>query len=157
MLLGKDSRLGHVSALVNLTSYQPANCRSTQTDLMSSQHPHVYSHSDNPHLPSLPEKLFHPTLLLPSSAPSPNAYPTMTPYPAASPSEAAPLLAKSEAVARTSWAAVGRAAAKFVYGFMNPPMWGGVAALVGGLVPFLRHWLFDDEGWLSPLTESLVS
>lgn len=34
--------------------------------------------------------------------------------------------------------------------FFNPPMIGGLAAVVGGVIPFLHRWLFSKDGWMKP-------
>ncbi len=57
-----------------------------------------------------------------------------------------------DSVRRVGW----RKAGGKVLAFMNPPMWGGLTAVLAGLIPFARHGLFDQGGWLKPFSESVV-
>lgn len=95
-------------------------------------------------------------------------YPDVMPYPAAAsqqqgsegerapllPSSTTPASGKIRVRARKTAFVVARLAKK-VNAYVNPPMWGGLAAVVAGLIPFLRHALFDTTGWLSPLAQSI--
>lgn len=42
-----------------------------------------------------------------------------------------------------------------VLGFTNPPVWAGLLAILVGVIPFLRHALFDDTGALSAFEQSI--
>ncbi|KAG7580157.1 hypothetical protein FFLO_00128 [Filobasidium floriforme] len=89
------------------------------------------------------------------SNPQPD-YPNVQPYPSVENNETSPLLNKNKAKAVSK--GVFRAAvvlAKKATSFMNPPMWGGVLAIISGLIPWLRHSLFDDSGALSAFEQSV--
>jgi len=89
------------------------------------------------------------------SNPQPD-YPNVQPYPSVAENETSPLLNKNKAKAVSK--GVFRAAvtlAKKATSFMNPPMWGGVLAIISGLIPWLRHSLFDDSGALSAVEQSV--
>jgi predicted permease len=83
-------------------------------------------------------------------------YPNVQPYPSVEDNETSPLLNKKKAKAVTMgiWARM-----KFVFEkintVMNPPMWGGILAIIVGLIPFLRKSLFDDSGALSAFEQSV--
>jgi hypothetical protein len=89
------------------------------------------------------------------SNPQPD-YPNVQPYPSVENNETSPLLNKNKAKAVSK--GVFRAAvvlARKATSFMNPPMWGGVLAIISGLIPWLRHSLFDDSGVLSAFEQSV--
>lgn len=89
------------------------------------------------------------------SNPQPD-YPNVQPYPSVENNETSPLLNKNKAKAVSK--GVFRAAvvlAQKATSFMNPPMWGGVLAIISGLIPWLRHSLFDDSGVLSAFEQSV--
>lgn len=92
-------------------------------------------------------------------------YPNVMPYPTTTTTttgareqqgERAPLLSagKLKVQSRRTAYVIKRVASK-VGAYVNPPMWGGLAAVVVGLIPFLRHALFDTTGLLSPLAQSI--
>ncbi|KAK8869782.1 hypothetical protein IAR55_000350 [Kwoniella newhampshirensis] len=78
------------------------------------------------------------------------SYPEIDPYP----QESAPLLGQVKEGGRRGWKVL-TVIRKHLAAFMNPPMYGGLAAVVAGLIPFLRGWLFDKKGFLSPFAESM--
>jgi hypothetical protein len=88
-------------------------------------------------------------------------YPNVSPYGQdGEANESQPLLAKTKHKAVSASRGLKKGLKKVsgsVMEFMNPPMWGGLAAVIAGLVPFLKKWLFSDSGWLSPFAESVVS
>jgi hypothetical protein len=103
-------------------------------------------------LPSLPE--FDDHTHGPSN-PQPD-YPNVQPYPNVEDNETSPLLNKTKAKAVTIglWKRVQSVAIKAT-SFMNPPMWGGVLAIIAGLIPWLRKSLFNDSGALSAFEQSI--
>lgn len=103
-------------------------------------------------LPSLPEYTDHTHG---PSNPQPN-YPNLNVYPNVGDGETSPLLNKhkAKAVGKGIWGKVGTVWGK-INGFMNPPMWGGLLAIVSGLIPFLRTALFSNQGILSPFEQSV--
>ncbi|SCV73093.1 BQ2448_7018 [Microbotryum intermedium] len=48
-----------------------------------------------------------------------------------------------------------RKAASNLTGFLNPPLLGGLAACFFGLISWSHHQLFDQDGWLTPLSDSI--
>lgn len=84
-------------------------------------------------------------------------YPNVAPYPSSSDNnETQPLLTKQRAKRvsnsigsklKAVWESVGE--------YLNPPMIGGGVAVILGLIPFMRHALFDNTGFLSPIAESI--
>jgi predicted permease len=83
-------------------------------------------------------------------------YPNIAPYPSSSNGERQPLLTKKKAAQvsnrlgsklKTVWDTVSD--------YLNPPMIGGGIAVILGLIPFMRHALFDNAGYLSPISESI--
>lgn len=62
--------------------------------------------------------------------------------------ESSPLLARAENDIRNA-PKTAKTILKRLDGFMNPPMYGGAAAIVTGVIPFLHRWLFADQGALS--------
>ena len=103
-------------------------------------------------LPSLPE--FDDHTHGPSN-PQPD-YPNVQPYPNVESNETSPLLNKTKAKVVTIglWKRVQSVAIKAT-SFMNPPMWGGVLAIIAGLIPWLRTSLFSDSGALSAFEQSI--
>ncbi|KAJ9118171.1 hypothetical protein QFC22_004075 [Naganishia vaughanmartiniae] len=82
-------------------------------------------------------------------------YPDITPYPSTS-GETQPLLSQQQ-VTRVSRTVGHRLKAGCVKigEYVNPPMLGGGLAIILGLIPFMRHALFDNTGLLSPLADSV--
>lgn len=103
-------------------------------------------------LPSLPEFTDHTHG---PSNPQPN-YPNLNVYPNVGDGETSPLLnkTKAKAVGKGVWGKLRWLAGK-LNGFMNPPMWGGLLAIVSGMIPFLRTALFNNKGLLSPFEQSV--
>ena len=103
-------------------------------------------------LPSLPE--FDDHTHGPSN-PQPD-YPNVQPYPNVEDNETSPLLNKTKAKAVTLglWKRV-RSVVTKATSFMNPPMWGGILAIIAGLIPWLRKSLFSDSGALSAFEQSI--
>lgn len=89
------------------------------------------------------------------SNPQPD-YPNVQPYPSVEENETSPLLNKNKAkaVSKGVWRGAVHLWGKAT-SFMNPPMWGGVLAIISGLIPWLRHSLFDDSGALSAVEQSV--
>ncbi|WVW83051.1 hypothetical protein I302_105068 [Kwoniella bestiolae CBS 10118] len=73
--------------------------------------------------------------------------PTIEPY--SGDDENAPLLDQAKHHGKKGWK-IAKILHKSLAGFMNPPMYGGLAAIIAGLVPFLHNWLFKKGAWLSP-------
>ncbi|KIR96894.1 endoplasmic reticulum protein [Cryptococcus deuterogattii 2001/935-1] len=68
--------------------------------------------------------------------------------------ESSPLLARAENDIRMAPKAA-RRMFKQLDAFMNPPMYGGAAAIVTGVIPFLHKWFYGDQGALSSFTRSV--
>jgi hypothetical protein len=133
-----------------------ADKESLQIDLMHTHDIHIWSHFESSHSFSLDLK--HPHLALPRTDET-SENPDIVSY-VHSNTESQPLLKTTKAVAINSKNGFRKGLKAFpnkLLAFMNPPMWGGLTAVVAGLVPFLRHWLFDDNEWLSPFAQSIVS
>lgn len=62
--------------------------------------------------------------------------------------ESSPLLARAENDIRMAPKAA-KTMFKRLDAFMNPPMYGGAAAIVIGVIPFLHKWFYGDQGALS--------
>ncbi|KAK4686566.1 hypothetical protein P7C73_g3558, partial [Tremellales sp. Uapishka_1] len=119
---------------------------------MMTSHSGTWTHSESPH--SIVEKL---DAALPSATSrpaqaTPTAYPAVEPYPDVH--ESSPLIRKTAEEARQGWR-LAKVAQKAVSGFMNPPMIGGLAAIIAGVIPFLHKWLFAENAWLSPFSQSI--
>ncbi|CAD6569589.1 MAG: hypothetical protein TREMPRED_005321 [Tremellales sp. Tagirdzhanova-0007] len=122
-------------------------------DLMKShplQIPHPWTHSETPHA-SLADEIKD---AMPSQSAQPaqvvtTSYPDVEPYPS---EETALLRAKHEVWRGWRFLQIVR---QSTAGFLNPPMIGGIAAIVVGVVPFLHSWLFDQDAVLSPFTQSI--
>ncbi|WVR08009.1 hypothetical protein IAU60_005053 [Kwoniella sp. DSM 27419] len=98
---------------------------------MMKNHPldvsHPWSHSESPH-PI--KKIVNAT----------QGYPDVRPY--GDDDEQAPLLAKVKRGGRRTKRVLRIMGSTFA-GFMNPPMYGGLAAVVFGVIPFTHRWLFE--------------
>lgn len=90
-------------------------------------HVHAWTHVETPHV-SLP------------SQPIPTSYPVIEPYPA----ETTPLIARMKIDGYLSLRIL-KAAEKSLKGFLNPPMIGGMLAIVAGVIPFIRGPLFEGR------------
>ena len=83
-------------------------------------------------------------------------YPNVAPYASNSNDERQPLLSKQRATQVTSTLGSKlKAVWNMVSDYLNPPMIGGGIAVILGLIPFMRHALFDNAGYLSPIAESI--
>jgi predicted permease len=83
-------------------------------------------------------------------------YPNIAPYPSNSDSERQPLLSKQRAAqVSNTLGSKFKAVWDKVSDYLNPPMIGGGIAVILGLIPFMRHALFDNAGYLSPIAESI--
>ncbi|WWD15944.1 hypothetical protein CI109_100368 [Kwoniella shandongensis] len=91
---------------------------------------HPWSYSESPH--AMKKALTTPT------------YPESDP-----PQESDPLLGQVKEGGRRGWKVL-QIVKKRLAAFMNPPMYGGLAAVVAGLIPFLHRWLFSKKGFLNP-------
>lgn len=82
-------------------------------------------------------------------------YPNVAPYPSAS-DETQPLLSQQRAtrVSKNIGQKLKATCAK-IGEYVNPPMLGGGVAIILGMIPFMRHALFEDTGYLSPLADSI--
>nr|XP_031862775.1 uncharacterized protein CI109_001787 [Kwoniella shandongensis]KAA5529847.1 hypothetical protein CI109_001787 [Kwoniella shandongensis] len=96
---------------------------------------HPWSYSESPH--AMKKALTTPT------------YPESDP-----PQESDPLLGQVKEGGRRGWKVL-QIVKKRLAAFMNPPMYGGLAAVVAGLIPFLHRWLFSKKGFLNPFAESM--
>ncbi|KAJ9111675.1 hypothetical protein QFC19_001034 [Naganishia cerealis] len=82
-------------------------------------------------------------------------YPNVAPYPSTS-DETQPLLTRQRAKRVSSNIAQKlKVAYDKISEYVNPPMLGGGSAIILGLIPFMRHPLFDEK--TSPLAESIKS
>ncbi|OCF41258.1 endoplasmic reticulum protein [Kwoniella heveanensis CBS 569] len=144
-LVGKDSLddvldRGQVYLLINalvcnLTrfSFGPVMMKKHPLDI-----PHPWSHSESPHaIKQLVDEV--------------RGYPEVQPY--ENQDEETPLLDQVKTGGKRSWRAL-KIVKKSVAGFMNPPMYGGLAAITFGVIPFTHRWLFE-KGFLSPVSESI--
>ncbi len=125
---------------------------------MHTHDPHIWSYFESPHSFTIKVENINLSSIMESNDQQAE-YPSVVPYPNTS-RETQPLLDSTKAIATNTKNGIKKkmkALPGKVLAFMNPPMWGGLAAVVAGLVPFLRHWLFDDNGWLSPFAQSIVS
>ena len=117
-------------------------------DLMKSHPlhiPHPWTHSESPHATlaeeikyAVPDGSSQPAQLVTTS------YPDVEPYP----SEETALLRAKHEVWR-GWRIL-KIVRQSTAGFLNPPMIGGIAATIAGVVPFLHIWLFDQHAVFSP-------
>lgn len=83
-------------------------------------------------------------------------YPNVAPYATNSNDERQPLLSKQRATQVTSTLGSKlKTVWDKVSDYLNPPMMGGGIAVILGLIPFMRHALFDNAGYLSPIAESI--
>lgn len=84
-------------------------------------------------------------------------YPNVAPYSSTSDNtETQPLLTKQRAKrVSNSIGSKLKAVWESVGAYLNPPMIGGGVAVILGLIPFMRHALFDNTGFLSPIAESI--
>ncbi|WVF68279.1 hypothetical protein IAT40_003044 [Kwoniella sp. CBS 6097] len=125
-----------INALVcNLTrfSFGPIMMKKHPLDI-----PHPWSHSESPHaIKQLMDDV--------------RGYPEVQPY--ENNDEETPLLDQVKTGGRRGWRAL-KIIQKSAAGFMNPPMYGGLAAIIFGVIPFTHRWLFE-KGWLSPFSESI--
>ncbi|KAL7423976.1 hypothetical protein Q5752_001561 [Cryptotrichosporon argae] len=112
--------------------------------------PHPWSHSESPHADF--------TTRLKAALPSPPSPPPASRYPAVEPYGASvedtPLLRRAGEQARRGWWYLGWAR-RGVAGFLNPPMAGGLLAVVAGVIPFTHSSLFDEGAWASPFSQSI--
>jgi len=97
--------------------------------LMTSSDSHPWSHSESPHTTSKIAET--------------QSYPTIEPYP----EESSPLLSRSKEVTISVW--------KRITSYLNPPMAGGIAAVVTGSIPPFHRWLYGDDAPLTPFTQSV--
>lgn len=67
--------------------------------------------------------------------------------------ESSPLLARADNDIRMA-PKVAKTMLKRLDAFMNPPMYGGAAAIVTGVIPFLHKWFYGDQGALSSQVKS---
>lgn len=109
---------------------------------------HAWSHSESPHLvDKVKNGLANLNLAANPAEPLPTSYPAIEPYP--SEAETTPLLHSAKV---NGWR--GLRIAKLVWKklavWVNPPMAGGIAAVLVGVVPFLHRWFFEEDEWLSP-------
>lgn len=109
--------------------------------------PHPWSHSESPHVALIEAKdAAMVSTQLPAQA-LPTSYPQIDLYPQEA--ETTPLLFKAKLGGQR-----GRRALEVLYrkvsGFLNPPMLGGILAVVAGVIPFLRKTLFSPDAVLSP-------
>jgi hypothetical protein len=122
-------------------------CRETAltVDLMKS-HPsdhHAWSHFESPFAVLKEAK----DAIVATTAPSSSTYPDVEPYPATS--EATPLLGQARESGSRAMGLLSKIWGS-ISGFLNPPMIGGFAAVIAGVIPFLHRWLFDTDAVLSP-------
>lgn len=106
----------------------------------------IWTHAESPHdaLKSHIHKTISTTL--PAQALS-TSYPNIQPYHPQS--ESAPLLYRSRVEAKRATNVL-KIIGERVWDFFNPPMIGGAAAVIGGVIPFLHKWLFSKDGWMKP-------
>jgi predicted permease len=82
-------------------------------------------------------------------------YPNITPYPATS-DETQPLLSQQRATRVSNDISHKlKAVCAKIGEYVNPPMLGGGLAMILGMIPFMRHALFDNTGLLSPVADSI--
>jgi predicted permease len=108
-------------------------------------------------LKEIKDQLPSPEDLNPFSSVEEGEYPNVTPYPTTSSNnETQPLLTKQRAK-RVSNNIGGKLKSLWesISEYLNPPMMGGGVAVILGLIPFMRHALFDNTGFLSPIAESI--
>ncbi|WWC69428.1 uncharacterized protein I206_103367 [Kwoniella pini CBS 10737] len=96
--------------------------------------PHPWSHSESPHAVKKVKEVLS------------GGYPEIEPY---SDDENAPLLDQAREGGKKGWKIL-KIVKNCLAGFMNPPMYGGIAAILAGVIPFLHNWLFTKGAWLSP-------
>ncbi|OCF71832.1 hypothetical protein I204_07895 [Kwoniella mangroviensis CBS 8886] len=129
-----------INALVcNLTrfSFGPVMMKKHPLDI-----PHPWSHSESPHAIKKVREVLNED----------QDYPAIEPY--SGDNENAPLLHEARQHGKKGWK-IAKILQQSLAGFMNPPMYGGLAAIVAGLIPFLHNWLFKKGAWLSPLSDSI--
>nr|XP_018263817.1 uncharacterized protein I303_03690 [Kwoniella dejecticola CBS 10117]OBR85975.1 hypothetical protein I303_03690 [Kwoniella dejecticola CBS 10117] len=127
-----------INALVgNLTRFSlgPRMMNSHPLDV-----PHPWSHSESPHAVKKVKEVLN------------GGYPAIEPY--HDDDENAPLLDQARERGKKGWKIL-VILKNSLAGFMNPPMYGGLAAILAGVIPFLHSWLFDKGAWLSPFAESI--
>ncbi|KAI5450380.1 hypothetical protein NCC49_003162 [Naganishia albida] len=108
-------------------------------------------------LKELKDQLPSPEDLNPFNTAEEGDYPNVAPYSSSSDNnETQPLLTKQRAkrVSNNIGSKL-KAAWETVSEYLNPPMMGGGVAVILGLIPFMRHALFDNTGFLSPIAESV--
>ncbi|WWC61094.1 uncharacterized protein I303_103672 [Kwoniella dejecticola CBS 10117] len=123
-----------INALVgNLTRFSlgPRMMNSHPLDV-----PHPWSHSESPHAVKKVKEVLN------------GGYPAIEPY--HDDDENAPLLDQARERGKKGWKIL-VILKNSLAGFMNPPMYGGLAAILAGVIPFLHSWLFDKGAWLSPV------
>ncbi|KAJ9099766.1 hypothetical protein QFC21_003764 [Naganishia friedmannii] len=82
-------------------------------------------------------------------------YPNVAPYPSTS-DETQPLLSRQRATRVSKNIGQKLKATCLKIGeYTNPPMLGGGVAIILGMIPFMRHALFDDTGVLSGVADSI--
>nr|XP_019013558.1 uncharacterized protein I206_01628 [Kwoniella pini CBS 10737]OCF52339.1 hypothetical protein I206_01628 [Kwoniella pini CBS 10737] len=101
--------------------------------------PHPWSHSESPHAVKKVKEVLS------------GGYPEIEPY---SDDENAPLLDQAREGGKKGWKIL-KIVKNCLAGFMNPPMYGGIAAILAGVIPFLHNWLFTKGAWLSPFSDSI--
>ncbi|WWC90007.1 uncharacterized protein L201_004937 [Kwoniella dendrophila CBS 6074] len=99
--------------------------------------PHPWSHSESPHAVKKVKEVLNDD----------EGYPAVEPY--SGDPESAPLLNRAKQGGKKGWKIM-KILHKSMAGFMNPPMYGGLAAIIAGVIPFLHNWLFKKGAVLSP-------
>jgi hypothetical protein len=108
---------------------------------------HAWTHFESPYAAIQDAKMSIATNTIPPAQTVPTAYPHVSPYSAEA--ERMPLLNKARVGGSRVWLLT-RSIWGRVSGYFNPPMIGGIAAIVAGVIPFLHRWLFDSNAILSP-------
>jgi hypothetical protein len=106
----------------------------------------AWTHAESPHDALKSHMHRHLSTTLPAQALS-TPYPLIQPYDPQA--ESAPLLNRTKVEAKRARNIL-MVVGERVWDFFNPPMIGGAAAVLGGVVPFLHRLLFGKEAWLKP-------
>jgi hypothetical protein len=136
--------------LVSILSYQLDGDSDEYADLLNpdADNSHAWSYHESPHpIEKAKLSIAEANLAVNPAQALPTSYPNTDPYPTGA--EATPLLYRATMEGRSSWKVT-----TFVWGkvrmWLNPPMVGGLAAVIAGVIPFVHDALFKEGAALSP-------
>ena len=137
---------------------EPPKSSSSDEDSDESKPSHrhwAWTYSESPHKQTPIHQHLHASLTTALPAQQlPSAYPAVQPYHPQS--ETAPLLYRTRVEGRRA-KQLGAMVWDTVKDWLNPPLIGGLAAVVGGVVPFLHTALFGNESPLKPYVPTYPS